>query len=78
MNKDDELRIVKNFLHCMKKAYRQRSQNWMVVRDILMNGTSTSGMTSCITKCRELGIDPYEYSLISENTKVEDKGGNLE
>jgi hypothetical protein len=58
MLKADELRILNNFINCMPKVYRQRSTNTVVVRDILMNGTSTAGKGSCIKKCIELGIDP--------------------
>ena len=67
MNKSDELRILKNFLGNMTKAYRQRNMNWVVVQDILMKGTSTAGRTSCCEKCTELGIDPWGYSLESED-----------
>jgi hypothetical protein len=63
---NDELRIVKNFLCHMSKVYRQRYQNWVVVQHILMAGTSTAGATSCVEKCRELGIDPYSHSLEEE------------
>ena len=62
--KEYELRIIRNFLSCMTKAYRRRTLNWVVVQDILMQGTSTAGATSCITKCREIGIEPYEYCCI--------------
>ena len=61
-----ELRIVKNFLDSMAKAYGARTMNCTVVHDILMRGTSTAGMTSCCEKCRELGIDPYGYNLKPE------------
>ncbi len=59
----DELKIVENFINMMPKVYRQRNANHVVVRNILMNGTSTAGMTSCCVKCMELGIDPYGYDL---------------
>lgn len=59
----NELIILKNFIDIMPKAYRKRTQNWVVVRDILLNRTSTAGQTSCIKKCRELVIDPYGYEL---------------
>ncbi len=62
----DELRIVKNFLSHMPKTYRKRSMNFVVVKDILMRGTSTAGMGSCCKKCLELGIDPYGYDLEPE------------
>lgn len=58
-----ELRILKNFIDCMSKSYRNVTQNWEVVQDILMRGTSTAGQTSCIAKCREMGIDPYGYEI---------------
>ncbi len=61
--KSAELNILRNFTWKMPKTYRNRNQNWVVVRDILMSGTSTAGMTSCIAKCRDLGIDPYGYKL---------------
>jgi len=63
MTKQEELRILKNFINMMTKSYRQRSINRTVVRDILMAGTSTMGSTSCAEKCEELGIDPYAYKL---------------
>ena len=61
--RDDELRIVKNFLGMMPKTYRKRSMNFVVVRDILMTGTSKMGRTSCCEKCTELGINPYGYEI---------------
>ena len=61
--KECELRILNNFLNMMTKAYRKRTINWVVVRDIFLIGTSTSGSTSCINKCKELGIDPYGYTI---------------
>lgn len=60
-----ELRILKNFIDMMPKIYRKRNQNYVVVRDILMNRSSTAGKTSCIYKCVELGIDPYGKDLKS-------------
>jgi len=63
MDKETELRLLDNFIRCMTKAYRQRTLNWCVVRDILMQGTSTAGSTSCIRKCNKLGIEPYGYEL---------------
>jgi hypothetical protein len=66
MNKVDELRIINNFLSCMTKIYRKRTLNYVVVQDILMNGTSTAGRTSCIAKCDELGIDPFGKNLMEE------------
>ena len=61
--KEYELRILKNFIRVMPKVYRKRNVNYVVVREILLQGTYTSGQTSCIKKCRELGIDPYGYDL---------------
>lgn len=58
-----ELRLLKNYLYHKPKTYRQRNQNFVVVRDLLMSGTSHAGMTSCVMKCHELGIDPYGYEL---------------
>ena len=63
MLKTDELRIVRNFLNCMTKAYRQRTMNFVVVQDILMAGTRKMGRTSACKKCTELGIDPYKYTI---------------
>jgi hypothetical protein len=65
--KSAELRILCNFIRKMPKVYRNRNHNWVAVRDILMSGTSTAGMTSCIEKCRELGIDPYGYTLEADD-----------
>lgn len=58
-----ELRVLWNFINRMPKTYRARNHNWCIVQDILLNGTRTSGMTSCVMKCVELGIDPYGYKL---------------
>ena len=63
MGNENELRILNNFINEMPKIYRTRNANWCVVRDILMQGTSTAGRTSCIDKCIDLGVDPYEYKL---------------
>lgn len=62
----DELRIAKNFLQMMPKAYAKRTMNCTIIHDILMAGTSTAGMTSCCEKCKELGIDPHGYGLEPE------------
>lgn len=59
----NELDIIENFIHAMPKTYRARNHNHVVVRDILLRKTSTAGMTSCVMKCYELGIDPYGYAL---------------
>lgn len=59
----NELQIVKNFLNNMPKAYRKRNPNWVVVRDILLQHTSTAGSMSCRDKCFELGIKPDAYSI---------------
>lgn len=59
----DELRIVKNFINAMPKVYRKRNMNFVIIKDILLTGTSTSGMTSCCRKCSELGINPYGCTL---------------
>lgn len=63
MDKEYELRILNNFINNMPKVYRKRKQNWEIVRSILLMGTSKSGMTSSIEKCRELGVDPYGYEF---------------
>lgn len=65
---DKEINILKNFLWDMPNVYRRRNENWVIVRDILMAGTSNAGMSSCIAKCRELRIDPYGYSLENERS----------
>ena len=70
MKKNDELRIVKNFLDNMPKTYRRRNANWSVVQDILMQGTRTAGHTSCCEKCRELGIAPDEIGRASCGERV--------
>ena len=61
MNKEDELRILRNFIRQKPIIYGVKTQNWVVVMDILLSGTSTGGRTSCIKKCIELGIDPYGH-----------------
>ena len=68
-----ERRILVNFINNMTKVYRERNANWVVVRDILLSGTSTSGRTSCIKKCFDLGIDPYSYSLESKGEWIDGK-----
>jgi hypothetical protein len=65
-----EVRAVENYLNSSSKAYARRTPNWCVVRDILMQGTSKAGMTSSISKCRELGIDPYGYNLKPERDET--------
>jgi hypothetical protein len=72
MTQHDELRIIKNFLDMMPKTYRKRNHNWVVISHILLYRTSTSGCTSSCDKCRQLGIDPYGYSLESEGEKYAD------
>lgn len=59
----NEKQVLKNFICMMPKTYRQRNINWIIVRDILLANTSTSGSTSCRNKCIELGIDPDGYSI---------------
>jgi hypothetical protein len=66
---DMEYRLLKNFIFHMPKAYRNRNQNWVVVKDFLQCGTSEGGATSCIRKCRLLGIDPDGYTLAREVEK---------
>jgi hypothetical protein len=71
LSREDEMRIVMNFIGCMTKAYRLRTPNWVVVRDILMNRTYTAGRTSCIAKSRELDIDPWGYDLNKKDGGVD-------
>lgn len=61
--KEYEYRILKNCVAMMTKTYRKHTANWVIVRDFLLAGTSTSGSTSCIQKCIDLGIDPYGITL---------------
>jgi len=63
MTTDETLRILENYLDMMPKVYSKRHSNWVVARDLLLNRTSTAGRTSCIAKCRDLGIDPYGHDL---------------
>ena len=63
MTKEEEIRILKNFIRMMPKTYRNRTMNRTIVRDIILNGTSTAGSTSCTKKCLDLGIDPTGFSL---------------
>ena len=62
-NPAELIRFIKNYLSHMPRTYRERNQNWCVVRDLIMQGTSTAGSTSCIAKCRDLGIDPYGHEV---------------
>lgn len=59
----DELRVIRNYLHMMSKAYRERNTNWVIVRDIIMWGTCTAGCTSCMEECVRLGVDPYGFGM---------------
>jgi len=63
METPETLRILKNYISVMSKIYRQRNDNAAIVHDLILSGTSTAGRTSCIAKCRELGIDPYGHDL---------------
>jgi hypothetical protein len=63
---DLEYRLLGNFIEHMPKTYRLRNVNWVIVKDFLQSGTSKAGSTSSIAKCRELGIDPYGYTLCKE------------
>lgn len=58
-----EIRLLKNYINKMPKVYRKRNVNWVIVRDLIMQGTSTAGRTSCITRCHDLGIDPWGYEV---------------
>ncbi|MEG1365685.1 MAG: hypothetical protein RSC96_00555 [Oscillospiraceae bacterium] len=58
--KQIELRVLESFIRNMPKAYRKRTHNWVVVNDILLPAL---GQTSCIDKCKELGIKPFGYTL---------------
>ena len=72
MEKAEALRILRNFISCMPKVYRQRYDNAVVVRDIILSGTRTAGRTSCNDYCRELGIDPYGHTLKQEDGEDEE------
>jgi len=63
METAETLRILKNYIGKMPKVYRQRNDNAAIVHDLILSSTSTAGRTSCIAKCRELGIDPYGHDL---------------
>lgn len=58
-----ELKILRNYISNMPKVYRKRNSNWVIVQDLIMNGTNKAGMTSSIAECWRLGIDPYGYEL---------------
>lgn len=61
-----QLRLLENFINKMPKTYRKRNCNWVIVKDLLQQGTSKGGRTSSIEKCLCLGIDPYSYELKGE------------
>jgi len=63
MSISEELRILKNYIRKMPKTYRKYNFNWVIVQDLIMQGTSTAGRTSCIEECNRLGIDPFGYDL---------------
>lgn len=63
MTKEEELRILKNFIGMMPKTYRNRTMNRTIIRDILLSRTNTAGSTSCTRKCLDLEIDPTGFSL---------------
>lgn len=54
-----ELRILRSYIRHMPKVYRKSNDNWVIVRDLIMNGTGRAGMTSCLIECTRLGINPY-------------------
>lgn len=58
-----ELQILRNACSLMSKKWNRRTVNWAKVKFILLWGTNHSGSSSSIDKCRELGIDPWGYSL---------------
>lgn len=70
-----EKRMIRNAMNYMSKAHIKRTQNWVIVQRILMQGTSTAGMTSSVTKCRELGFDPYGYGMLEIIGSIHDKEG---
>lgn len=57
------IRIIRNFLYHMPRAYRNRTPNYRVVMDILTAGTSHGGMTSAIAFCHDIGIAPDGHIL---------------
>jgi len=60
---DMEYRLLENFIFYMTKTYRERNQNWVIVKDFLQLGTHEGGATSSIRKCLILGINPDGYTL---------------
>lgn len=69
MDKAESLRIIRNFLNCMSKTYRARTDNATVVRDIILCGTSAAGRTSSVAYCRKIGLDPYGHTLELEDAQ---------
>lgn len=62
----DEFQIVENVIRHTRGL--KSAMNWYKVQNILLIGTSHSGMTSSCTKARELGVDPYGYKW--EKTQI--------
>ena len=62
-DKEEYLRVLRNCLALLPKTYAKQNSNWIIVQDLVMQGTSRAGRTSSIAKCYELGIDPYRKNL---------------
>lgn len=63
IDKEEYLRILRNCLDLLPKTYAKRNSNWVIVQDLIMQGTNRAGRTSSIVKCYELGINPYGKDL---------------
>ena len=59
----DTLRVLQNHLDMSTRVYRKTTPNWVVVGDLILQGTSTAGCASCYEECRRIGIDPDGYEL---------------
>lgn len=61
--KDMEYRILKNHTMILKRIEAKRQTNWIVVKNLLQQGTSKGGSTSSYEKCELLRINPDGYNL---------------
>jgi hypothetical protein len=47
----------------MGKKYRERNPNWVIVRDLLLDGQRSHMCIEAMEECRRIGIDPEGYEL---------------
>lgn len=62
-----DLQLLRNACERMSKKWNRLTVNWAKVQTFLLWGTDHSGSRSSIEKCREMGIDPWGYTLPAFN-----------